>query len=408
MTPKRFMLIAGEASGDMLAAELVRELRAGMERLPTYSNNVQPLNADLAPRFFGAGGPRMAEAGVELAFDMMQHSMIGLPGPKAYFKFRGLLRQLVALAKEREPHAIICVDFPLFNALFAAAIKKYVTKRRGIFNNWRPKIIKYISPQVWASREYRAYQIARDFDLLLSIFPFEKEWYAAKVPKLQVEFIGHPMLERHTASTERGVRSAECAAVRANSSAKPLVVLLPGSRNAELRRHLPIMLGAVNIMRSAMPDLRVRMVLPTEALVAQTKTQPLPANLEIRCGGLAETLREATVAISKTGTVTMECAYFGVPTVTLYKTSWLTYQIGKRIIKVKSATMPNLLARETVFPEFVEDVPTAEKISRAALELMRDQSRRQKVQAKLAEIIASLGGAGASRRAAEAILKTLD
>ena len=96
---------------------------------------------------------------------------------------------LIALALEREPHVIICVDFPLFNAIFAAAVKKHVRARRGTFNNWEPKIIKYISPQVWASRENRVHQMARDFDLVLSIIPFEKDWYAQRVPKLPVEFI---------------------------------------------------------------------------------------------------------------------------------------------------------------------------------------------------------------------------
>jgi lipid-A-disaccharide synthase len=355
------------------------------------------LNADPAPQFFGAGGPKMAEAGVELAFDLTRHSLIGLPGPLDSLKLRRLLHQLVLLAREREPHAIICVDFQWFNSLLAKKIRKYVEGRRDTINNWQPKIIKYISPQVWASREYRAHQIARDFDLLLSIIPFEEEWYAAKVPKLRVEFVGHPMIDRY--------QDAGSSRVQSKATGDPLVVLLPGSRSGELKRHLPIMLPALRLMQAAIPNLRACMVLSRESLVMQAKMSPLPSNLEIRCGDIAETLREATVAIAKTGTITMECACFGVPTVTLYKPSWITYQIGKRIIKVKSATMPNLLAQETVFPEFVEEVPTPENISRAALELLRDKPRREKVQARLAEVIASLGGPGASRRAAAAILK---
>src|SRR5262249_40204715 len=156
---------------------------------------------------------------------------------------RKLLNQLLDLARERQPHAIICVDYQYFNSIFAAAIKKYVRRHRGIFNNWEPKIIKYISPQVWASREGRAYKIARDFDLLLSIFPFEKDWYAARVPKLHVEFIGHPMLERHL-SAECGVRSAELSGAQG-----PSIVLLPGSRKKELERHFPIMLEAYGKIR---------------------------------------------------------------------------------------------------------------------------------------------------------------
>ncbi len=396
------MLIAGEASGDMLGAELVRELRVEIERLPTYSSNVQPLYADLAPRFFGAGGPRMADAGVDLAFDMTQHSVIGLSDVlKNYFKFRRLFNQLSTLATQREPHAIICIDFSGFNRRFAAAIKKYVRARRGTFNNWEPKIIQYVSPQVWASRENRAYQMARDFDLLLSIFPFEKDWYAAKVPKFRVEFVGHPMIGRHL-NLERQARSVESG---------PTVVLLPGSRKSELERHFPVMLEAFGKIHSALPSARAITVLPNEAMAGiaracvESSFRTPQSALRIQVGGLPEALAQATVAIASTGTVTMECAYFGVPTVTLYKTSWSTYQIGKRIVKVKSLTMPNLLAQEAVFPEFIQDAATPGNISHAALELLRDTARREKVQKKLAEIIASLGGPGASRRAAEAILK---
>lgn len=397
MTPKRFMLIAGEPSGDMLAAELVGALRAGPQHESTYSANVQPLRADLAPRFFGAGGPRMAAAGVELAFDMTQHSVIGLSDVlKQILKFRRLLLQLLALAKERQPHAIICVDFAGFNRRFAAQVKKYVRSRRGTFGNWDPKIIQYVSPQVWASRERRAWQMARDYDLLLAIFPFEKAWYAERVPQFPVEFVGHPIIDRYASfAPPPPVPNPE----------SPLVMLLPGSRPGELRRHLPAMLGAWKIIQSSLPHLRARMVLPSETLIKQATSEPLAAGIEIRFGGLAESLAEAQLAIASTGTVTMECAYFGVPAVTLYKTSWSTYEIGKRIIKVKSLTMPNLLAGETIFPEFVQDGATPEAIAGAALELLKDPARRETVRARLKEIIASLGGPGASRRAAEAILK---
>ncbi len=399
MTPKHFMLIAGESSGDMLAAELVNELRAAIQQLPSYTNDLQPLRADLAPRFFGAGGPRMAEAGVELAFDMTQHSVIGLSDVlRHYFKFKRLFNQLLSLAVRREPDAIICVDFSGFNRRFAAAVKKYVRSRSGTFNNWDPKIIQYVSPQVWASRPGRARQMARDFDLLLSLFPFEKDWYAARVPDLPVEFVGHPMIDRYAPYIP------ECA-LRTSREVSPLILLLPGSRPAELARHLPPMLGALKIIQSAIPGLRARMVLPAESLVAQAKSFGLPPVIEVQCAGLAKSLCEAALAIASTGTVTMECAFFGVPTVTLYKTSRSTYEIGKLIVKVKSLTMPNLLANEEVFPEFIQDAATPDNLARAAIELLRYSARLEKVQAKLAEVIASLGGPGASRRAADAILK---
>jgi lipid-A-disaccharide synthase len=315
MRPKSFMVIAGETSGDLLAAELVQALRDELANLEAPSTwDYQPLHASLEPRFFGAGGPAMATGGVELAFDMTAHSVIGLSDVlKNYFKFRRLFKELYKLALERGPDAIICVDFAGFNRRFAHAIKRHVRSRGDWFHDWDPKIIQYVSPQVWASREGRAYQMARDYDLLLSIFPFEKEWYAKRVPRLRVEFVGHPVFDRYPAPQPKAVPSAPC-----QSRLAPLVLLLPGSRASELSRHLPPMVGALGKMRASAPNLRALMVLPNDALVQQAKAARLPGSLDIRRGGLPEALREADLAIASTGTVTMECACIGVPAVALY------------------------------------------------------------------------------------------
>jgi len=139
----------------------------------------------------------------------------------------------------------------------------------------------------------------------------------------------------------------------------------------------------------------------------QAKAWGLPPNVQVQSGGLAETLARAHVAIASTGTVTIECAYFGVPTVAIYKTSWTTYQIAKRFAKVKYVAMPNLLANDEIFPEFIQNAATSERIAGAALELLRDESRRKAIKAKLSRIIASLGGPGASQRAAREIVRLL-
>ncbi len=339
------------------------------------------------------------------AFDLTRHSVTGLSDVlKNYRKFRRLFHQLLTLARSREPHAIICVDFSGFNRRFAAAVKRQIRARRGRFRNWDPKIIQYVSPQVWPSREDRARQIARDFDQLLSIFPFERDWYAARVPKLRVEFVGHPIVDRYA---PMNVANHDVTFSILHPPSAPSLLLLPGSRSDELNRHLPVMFEALKLIQAAIPEIRPSLVVPTESLLSQVKSRPLPSALEIRRGGLAESLKTADLAIASTGTVTLECAWFRVPTVAIYQTSWSTYQIGRRIIKVKYLAMPNLLAGEEIMPEFIQNAATAENISRAALQLLRDRSRRQAVQNKLAEVIASLGGSGASARAAAAILKTL-
>jgi lipid-A-disaccharide synthase len=393
------MLIAGEASGDLLAAELVSALRG---KSPEAT-------------FFGAGGPKMAESDLELAFDLTQHSVIGISDVlKNYFKFRRLFNQLLALAIRRKPDVIIGVDYGGFNLRFGHAVKEYV--RQNPFLKWNPKIVQFVSPQVWASRPGRAKLLAADYDLLLSIFPFEKDWYAKRAPKLRVEFVGHPMVGRFANDdlrfTRRPLEGSRSRGDEAEIKGRPetpdvvpyksQILLLPGSRKSELERHLPVMLGALKTIQDKLPTAKAKMVLPNPALESLAKS--LGANLEIQIGGLPQALAEADVAIASTGTVTMECAFFGVPAVTLYKTSALTYQIARRIVTVKSLTMPNLLAGEEVYPEFVQGAATTENIARAALELLQDKSRRAKIKSQLARIISSLGEPGASRRAAAAIL----
>ena len=388
LNPKLFMLIAGEASGDLLAAELVVALRS---QLPDA-------------KFIGAGGPKMVAAGVHLAFDLTQHSVIGVSDVlKKYFEFRRLFNQLLALAIQRQPDAIIGVDYGGFNLRFGHAVKQYARKNRSASTPWDPKIIQFVSPQVWASRPGRANRLAADYDLLLSIFPFEKDWYARRVPKLRVEFVGHPMIGRFV-SEGRVTRAPDTEKLGTRGARPSEILLLPGSRKSELQRHLPPMLGALELIREKLPAAKAKMVLPNQGLKELAdKLSVLPANFEIQIGDLPQALTQADVAIASTGTVTVECAFFGVPTVTLYKTSWLTYQIARRIVTVKSLTMPNLLAGEEVFPEFVQGAATARNIAGAALELLQNEPRRTRIKAQLSIVVASLGGPGANERAARAI-----
>ena len=400
MNQKSVMLIAGEASGDAVAAELVRTLADALPQA-AETDEVQPMTSSLRPRFFGAGGPKMAEAGVELAFDMTRQSAIGLSDVlKKLPVFERMFRQLLAMAKERQPDLIVLVDFGGFNRRFAHAIRKMVRASQSVFFNWSPKIVQYVSPQVWASRPGRGAKLAKDINLLLCLFPFEKQWYAQHVPQLRVECVGHPLFDRHAAA---GFRFPVPRGLEQNTE-EPSIVLLPGSRTAELRRHLPEMVGAVQRI-SAQAKAHFTMVLPNDALLTQALTFGTDAipNLKLQIGGLSSALARATLAIASTGTVTLECAYFAVPTVAIYKTSWSTYEIARRIIKVRFLAMPNLLADEVLFPELIQHDATAEKIARESLALLGNPNRRQEIQAKLQSIMTSLGGPGAGQRAARAI-----
>lgn len=403
MKSPSIMLVAGEASGDTLAAELVVALRRKLlAREDEDSSDVQPLRTALGPRFFGVGGSRMAAAGVELAFDMTKHSIIGFSEAlKQVLKFRRLMQQLVKLALQRQPDVIVCVDFHGFNGRFAAAVRRAVRAQRGTFNNWNPRIVQFVSPQVWASRSGRVYGMAQDLDLLLSIIPFEKAWYAQRVPRLPVEFVGNPIVERYS-NAERGTRNAE------RSNAIPHVLLLPGSRPDEVRRHLPL-IGETAKRIAQATSAEFTAIAPNETLATDVRAalQSLGPNCRVQVGGIADALRTADLAISKTGTVLMECALFGVPVVAFYKTSWPTYWVGKRIIQVKWISMPNILADEAVLPEFIQDAATPENLSAAALDLLQNQARREAVHAKLKQVVASLGKPGAALRAAKCIVDLL-
>ncbi|MFN3408872.1 MAG: lipid-A-disaccharide synthase [Limisphaerales bacterium] len=401
MKPPTFMVVAGEASGDALAAELVEALRREWTRRCAHGTaDAQPLRTALAPRFFGAGGPRMAAAGVELAFDLTRHSVIGLSeAVRQALKFRRLLHQLLRLARERQPDALICVDFHGFNGRLAAAVRRLARRRRGMFNNWNPRIVQFVSPQVWASRPGRAFQMAETLDLLLTIFPFEPAWYAARVPELRVEFVGHPLVGRYAGE-----------AVRPLEPGPRHLLLLPGSRADEVRRHLPLLLETARRIAAARPQSRFMAVAPEASLAEELRAglAALGNAAVVQVGGISAALRGAELAISKTGTVLMECAFFGVPAVTFYKTSWPTYWVGRRIIQVKWLSMPNILADAPLFPEFVQAEATAENLSRAALALLNDPARQAVVRGQLAEVVRSLGPPGAPERAARLIADLLD
>jgi lipid-A-disaccharide synthase len=386
------MLVAGEPSGDLIGAELVAELKSALA------------GDEFAPRFFGAGGPCMASAGVELDLDLTRHAVTGLSEVlKNLNHFRRLLRRLVDIACARRPDLIVLVDFQGFNRRLVRALRLRLRRESAAFHNWRPRIVQYVAPQVWASRPGRADALARDVDLLLCLFPFEKDWFAARVPRLRVEAVGHPILDRHHPAPPEAP-----AAEGPSEKAAPRVLLLPGSRRGELTRHLPPMLGAARMIAARAP-VEFELVLPDANLRGEVEQQvraaAVPVRLEV--GGLARALAGASVAIASTGTVTLECALWRVPTVALYITAPVTYWIGRRVVTVKYLAMPNLLAGEPVFPEFIQHAATPENLASAALELLTDSARRASVRATLERVVGQLGEPGSSRRAATACVRLL-
>ena len=404
MKRAEIMVVAGDPSGDANAAGLVRALA---ELIPSAQFQItpatQPLTTPLAPHFFGAGGPKMAAAGVELAFDLTAQAIIGVGGLLTKIpRFLRYRNELVRAAAERQPDLILLVDFGAFNSSLAGAIRRYVKRHAGPFFNWSPKIVQFTSPQVWGSRPGRARKIAARFDLLLSLFAFEKPWYAERVPQLPVEFVGNPLLDRYPESLRGGTGQAE-------STQPPLILLLPGSRRGEIKRHVPVMCRAAALI-VARQKARFAMILPDEAMLALAcgLVPPSSPPIDLQVGGIGLALSSATMAITKSGTITVECACFQVPAVVMYRTDPFTYFAARASATVKYLSMPNLIANEEIYPEFIQGRATPANVAAAALDLLGSQSRRAEVRAKLAKVVQALGSPGATRRAAAAIVKLLE
>ena len=278
---KTVLMIAGEASGDALGSELIEAMQA------------EP-GGDLID-FIGAGGPKMATAGQHAELDLTQHAVVGIwEVLKNYGKFRQLFRQLLDLATRREPDAIVLIDYPGFNLRFAGAIRNYQSSG-GAFRDWQPKIICYVSPQLWAWREGRVHAIARDIDLMLSIFPFEKEWYAERVPEFPVEFVGHPLVDRFPLAKPDGKSVPLDPDL---FTEEPTVLLLPGSRRREIDKHLPVMLEAAVIFSEKIKT-HLRMVLPSNEMLELARRHiPTDIKVDLQVGGLAKALSQASLAIA--------------------------------------------------------------------------------------------------------------
>jgi len=375
------MLVAGEESGDAHAAALVRALG---ERAP-----------GAAFEFFGSTGRRMREAGVESVVREDDLAITGLIEiGRALPRFLSAYRALKRAALERRPDAVVLVDWPDFNLRLARALR-----RRGL------RVVYYISPQLWAWRSYRVRQVRRDVDLMLTILPFEKDWYERHGFE-RAEFVGHPFAGEVRPRYDR----AEFCARHGLDPARPLVALLPGSRRKEFERHLPLMLEAASGVHAARP-------LAQFALALASRRSPEEAGriLRAREGGpvvhvvqneTREALAASDAAAVCSGTATLEAAVLGTPLVVVYKESALNWHTLGRLISVEHYGLVNLVAGERLAPELMQNDFTGDRLAAELLSLLGEE-RNARVRARLRETAARLGEGGASVRAADAVLRAL-
>ena len=380
------MIVAGEASGDAHAATLVKALR---EAKP-----------DTQFEFFGATGASMREAGVESIIRSDELSILGLLEiGRALPKFWRAYKLLKQAAIERKPDAVILVDWPDFNLKLARSLH-----RHGL------KIIYYISPQLWAWRSYRARSIDRDVDLLLSILPFEEEWYADR-GIYHVEYVGHPLAGEVYARQDR---AEFCRQWKLNPSL-PIVSLLPGSRRKEVERMLPPMLEAAALIGARRPDVQfVVVVAPGRSseelrniVRAQRATpEPLPSCVHIVSGSSREALAASDAAAIASGTATLEATLLNTPMVVVYKESLINWNTLGRLINVDHYGLVNLIAGEQVATELMQDDLNGERLASELLSLLNPKTN-ETMRSRLHEVAHQLGEGGASKRAADSVWNAL-
>ena len=369
------MLSCGEASGDLYAGALARELRA----------------LDPAIVVAGLAGPRFAAAGGLLVDDYRGVSASGLIEPFAKLpRLVAAKRRMIEAARAHPPDALVLIDFSGFNLRLAPAFK-----RLGV------PIVYYVSPQIWAWRPKRLATIAKLVDRVLVIFPFEEGIYRdAGVP---VEFVGHPLIDLAARPAARG---AFLGSLGLDPSA-PTVAILPGSRKGEVARILPDLAAAADRIRGAVAGAQF-----VVARAPQLDDALFDGVSARRAAGIAvvedrtdAVLASADVALTASGTATVQCALHDTPMVIVYRVSPLSYRVLRRLVKVDAIGMVNLIAGERIVPELVQEAFTPEAVAREAVAVLTDPSRAARVREGLAGVRARLGGPGASRRAAEAILR---
>jgi lipid-A-disaccharide synthase len=368
------LIVAGEASGDLHGGTLARAL------------------ATLAPNLTmaGMGGARMAAAGVRILYGIDRAAVVG--GTEVLGRLPALVRVFRDLARrlrDHRPGVLVVIDFPDFNLRLARRARAL-----GI------PVVYFVPPQVWAWRRGRLRLMARDVSRVLAVFPFEVGLYQdAGVP---VEFVGHPLLDVLPAF-DRATARQGLAGPR-----ELLLGLLPGSRAEELRRHLPVLLGAAARILRRVP--RARFALPLAPTVSPATVAPAveAADLGVHVlpGEAHRVMAAADLLLTASGTATLEAACYGTPMVVFYRLSTVSYALARLVIHgVRAISLPNIIAGRAAVPELIQRRATAARVAETALALLADDAARVAQQAVLREVRARLGAAGAAERAARAILR---
>lgn len=376
--PRRIMIVAGEASGDIYGADLVQK--------------AQLLEPGL--HFFGIGGDLMREAGVETLVDSADMAVMGLVEVLKHFGvISSAFLRLKKILREDPPELLILIDYPGFNIRLAKAAKK-----AGV------RVLYYISPKVWAWKAGRIKTIAANISHMAVIFPFEIPLYEKE--GAPVTFVGHPMLDLVNVTLSQ----REAAASFGLDPSRKIIGIFPGSRRSEIERILPAIVSAAELLQKEYTE--VQFVLPLASTLGEEDILP-----HLKRSGISATItrqrihdliRGCDAIISVSGTVTLEIALIGTPMVIIYKLSPFTYQIAKRVVKIEHIGLCNIVAGRSLVKELIQEQANPEMIAAEIMKIITDTAYRTTMTSDLATIRGKLGGGGAALRTASLALEIIN
>jgi lipid-A-disaccharide synthase len=374
---EEILIVAGEASADLHAARVLEALRRERPGL----------------RAFGVGGPRLRAAGLEVVAPAEEISVMGLVEVLPRLpRILGILRALGRAAEARRPRVALLVDLPDFNLRLATRLKKL-----GV------KVVYYVSPTIWAWRRGRVHKIARVVDRMLCILPFEPAAYQGS--GVAASFVGHPFAERPLPEAPERYR-----AQLGLAPGRTTVAMVPGSRRSELKRLLPPMLEAAELLRAAHPD--VQFVLPVAPTLRREELAPFLAShatLDVTLvdGRTDEAVGASDAAMVKSGTATLEAGLMLRPMVVVYKLSWFSYLVGRLLVRITFFSLINLLVGRRVVPELLQGDVSGERMAAEVEALLADGPVRRAQLEGLREVRAALGEPGAPERVAAVVGEVL-
>ena len=374
---RSIMVIAGETSGDMHAARIVRAIK----------------KRDPEIELWGIGGDEMEQSGVRLEEHVRDMDALGISEVlKKYFYFRRVFKRMLKLARKRQPDAILLVDYPGFNLRFAKA-----AKRAGF------KVVYYVCPQVWAWHRSRIRKMVEIIDRLLVIFPFEEELF--KGTGLNVDFVGHPLVDK-----ARQLKAAGPEELPWGPGKR--VALLPGSRRQEIERILPQMWETIKLLEEKDPDISFMIACsaPESAEIVEAVIAELgngPERLVVIAGKTRQILWQARAAMVASGTATIEAALMRCPMIVVYSVARFTYWLGRKLIRVPHIGMVNIVAQEELCPEFIQHEADPPRMAHAIEAIIEEGPARDKMLAGLDAVADKLGLEDGVQRAADIILEEI-